>query len=92
MLNKKQIKFLKYVSKPRKRLDALKKFPKCSENSSLHDLSFSKYFDRLPGDMLQINENGRCELKKHPVLSNLEKIILFICSVICAVFAVLSYL
>lgn len=58
MFNKKQLKFLKYVSKPRKRLDAMKKFPKTRENQSIYDLNFSKYFDRLPDDYFQINDAG----------------------------------
>lgn len=65
MLNEKQLKFLKYISKPRKRSDAMKKFPKTRENQSIYDLKFSKYFDRLPGDYFQINDD-RCRiLKEH---------------------------
>lgn len=59
MLNKKQIRFLKYVSKSRDLSDVVKRFPKTRENQSIYDLEFSKYFDRLPGDLLQINDAGR---------------------------------
>lgn len=65
MFNKKQLKFLKYVSKPRKRLDAMKKFPKTRENQSIYDLNFSKYFDRLPNDCFQINDAGLRILEEH---------------------------
>ena len=65
MLNKTQIKFLKYVSKPRKRSDAMQKFPKTRENQSIYDLNFSKYFDRLPDDYFQINDAGLRILKEH---------------------------
>lgn len=59
MLNKRQVKFLKYLSKPRSRSDVMKKFPKIRENQSIYSLEFSKYFDRLPGDQLQINDIGK---------------------------------
>lgn len=59
MLNKTQIKFLKYVSKPRRRSDVMKKFPKTRENQSIYALKFSDYFDRLPGDLFQINDAGK---------------------------------
>lgn len=59
MLNKKQVKFLKYISKARNVSDVVKKFPKTRENQSIYDVNFSKYFDRLPGDLFQINDAGR---------------------------------
>lgn len=65
MLNKNQLEFLKYVSKPRKRLDTMRKFPKSRENQSIYNLDFSKYFDRLPNDYFQINDAGIQILKEH---------------------------
>ena len=59
MLNKRQVKFLKYLSKPRNRSDVMKKFPKIRENQSIYSLEFSKYFGRLPGDQFQINDIGK---------------------------------
>ena len=60
-----QLKFLRYIQKPRKRSDVMQKFPKNRKNHSIYDLEFSRYFDRVPNDCFQINDAGMEILKEN---------------------------
>ena len=82
-MNKKQIKFLKYVSRPRSVDKVKRKFPKCEENFCL-----SKYFMLRSDKTYLINDNGRDILRARR--SKISAAVAAAIGAVCALYAPLK--
>lgn len=87
-MNKKQIKFLKYVSRPRSVDKVKRKFPKCEENFCLYTVDFSKYFMLRSDKTYLINDNGRDILRARR--SKISAAVAAAIGAVCALYAPLK--